>query len=717
MLSKSRRLSACFLQVFLLCLPIRLPALFAAALTESPVEAYLVSEVSSIQPGRPFTVALVLKMKPDWHVYWKNPGDSGLPTRLEWQLPPGFQAGPLLWPVPERFDSEGLVTYGYSGRVLLLTEITPPDGIMNGDRIDLSAHVEWLACRVECIPGAASLQVSLRVRPFIPLPDSAWKKQFGAARSSLPGSVAGASFRAVIAGDRLVLHGEGIAVPPGASVAFYPEDSGLIAASAAQKLSGGRAGLDLTLERAQGAPSPERLHGILVFGGAGGENHRGVQVDAPVAMRAAAPATGIAGAFSLLLALLFAFAGGVILNLMPCVLPVISLKVLSLVRQSEQEGRGAPVHGLLFSAGVLLSFWVMAAILASVRAGGRLLGWGFQLQNSSVVVVAAALFFLIALNLFGVYPIGTSLTRLGGLFRRGRGGAGSFLNGLFAAVVATPCTAPFMGAAIGYALSKPLPVIFGVFTMLGIGMAAPYLVLSAVPRLAARLPKPGPWMETLRQVMGFPMLSAVIWMVFVLSALAGGSSVIVLLSGLLAAGIGAWAWGRWGGLGLRRRTRVIAAAASVIFAVGGPVIAAGFIHGMQATTSEADFSQAWKRTTLAPRWEPWSKERVDQLRGQGTPVLIDFTARWCITCQVNERVALGNAAVTQRLAKLGVATLRADWTSGSELIARGLAAFGRASVPLYVYYPAGAEQPEILPELLTPGIVLKALDRPARASQ
>ena len=257
-------------------------------------------------------------------------------------------------------------------------------------------------------------------------------------------------------------------------------------------------------------------------------------------------------------------------------------------------------------------------------------------------------------------------------------------------------------------------MIFAVFTALGIGMAAPYLVLSAFPGLTARLPKPGPWMETLRQIMGFPMLAAVIWMVFVLSALAGGSSVIVLLSALLAAGIGAWAWGRWGGIGLRRRTRIISGVAALILAVGGPVFAAGYVRGVQVSTASAPPAQSWTRAPRAAAWEPWSQERVEQLRRQGTPVFVDFTARWCLSCQVNEQVALANASVMQRFSDLGVATLRADWTSGSDEIAQGLAAFGRASVPLYVYYSADAREPLLLPELLTPGIVLKALDRTTR---
>ena len=710
-MSIGSRRSALIVLAALLFAPIQAEAAFRGVPPANPVQARLVPEVLSVQPGKPFLIALELEMKPDWHVYWKHPGASGLPTRLDWQLPPGFRSGPLLWPIPQRFESQGLVTFGYTDKVILLTEITPPVRLVAGASLVLKARAEWLACRVECTPGVASLELTLPVAAGIPQPDTAWKDSFEAARASIPGSLPGSSFRVSVEAGQLDLHAEGIALPEDAKAAFYPEDSGMLALPTAQGLSRGAAGFDLRLQRVVGASLPDRLRGVLVIDVRGQTSPHGVLVDAPVTPVSTG---GFPGVIGFLLALLFAFAGGVILNLMPCVLPVISLKVLSLVRQSQEEGRRAPVHGMLFAGGVLVSFWFMAAILAGARAAGRLLGWGFQLQSAVVVVAAAALFFLIALNLLGVFQLGTSLTRLGGVLRGRTGAAGSFLSGLFAAIVATPCTAPFMGAALGYALSRPLPVVFGVFTALGVGMAAPYLILAAAPRLASRLPKPGPWMETLRQVMGFPMLAAVIWMLFVLSGLAGGTAVIALLAGLLAAGIGAWAWGRWGGIDRSRRTRLIAGAAALVLAVGGPIGAAAYSRGLQPASPEDALVQAPGPAGAA--WEPWSQDRVDQLRRDGTPVFIDFTARWCLSCQVNERVAFSNDTVTKRFATLGVHLLRADWTAGSDLIAAGLSAFGRASVPLYVYYPPHAVEPVLLPELLTPGIVLNALDRQAVAT-
>ncbi len=706
------RQSAFIVLTALLFVPIQAEAAFPGALPVNPVQARLVPEVLSVKAGAPFTVALELEIRPGWHVYWENPGDSGLPTKLEWQLPPGFRAGPLSWPVPQRFDSPGAVTFGYADKVLLLTKITPPDTLSTDAQVVLKARAEWLACQVECTPGAASLETSLPVTVGNPLPDPAWTHRFEAARASIPVSAPGSSFHATVAAGRLDLHAEGLVLPADAQASFYPEDPGVLSMSTPQPLSRVSSGFDLRLLQDVGAQTPDRLRGVLVVTAPGQASPRGVLVDAQVTPSSAS-AAGFPGLPGFLLALLFAFVGGVILNLMPCVLPVISLKVLSLVRQSQEEGRRAPVHGMLFAGGVLLSFWVMAALLAGARAAGRLLGWGFQLQSSAVVVAAAALFFLIALNLLGVFQLGISFTRLGGLLRGRTGAAGSFLSGLFAAIVATPCTAPFMGAALGYALSRPLPVVFGVFTALGIGMAAPYLILAAAPRLAAGLPKPGPWMETLRQVMGFPMLAAVIWMLFVLSGLAGGTAVIALLAALLAAGIGAWAWGRWGGIDRSRRTRLLAGACALVLAVGGPVGAAEYGRALQVAP-EAGLSQA--PSPAAAGWEAWSQDRVDQLRRDGVPIFVDFTARWCLSCQVNERVALANDAVMKRFAALGVHLLRADWTAGSDLIAAGLSSFGRASVPLYVYYPSHADEPVLLPELLTPGIVLSALDRQVRTS-
>jgi thiol:disulfide interchange protein DsbD len=670
----------------------------AQALEKGPVEARLAAEDLSVQPGKPFTVALRLSMDPDWHVYWKNPGDSGLPTTLDWNLPAGFRAGPLQWPVPERFVTDGLVTYGYSGHVLLMTEIIPPEGLPPGTPLTFRAQAGWLACKVECVPGKAGLEVSLPVRVGVPAADPRWAAEFKDTKSRLP-VLQGAGTYKVSADSRSVsVTWTGTPLRNGARVLFLPDAPGQVRVSSPQAANVTANSLQLRMERDAPAGSLQRLTGILVATDAGGA--QAFQVDVPV--------TEVRDrGLGFIAALLLAFVGGLILNLMPCVLPVISLKVLSFVKHGGQQGRAAAWQGLLFALGVLVSFWIVAGVLVALRSGGRLLGWGFQFQDPAVLIVTAVLFFLIGLNLFGVFEIGTALTRLGGAGRgRGAGkgsGSGSFFSGIFAAAVATPCTAPFMGVAIGYALTHSVGASFGVFTALALGMAAPYVVLSVFPGLVSRLPKPGPWMETFRQVMAFPMMGAVIWLVSILAALAGSASVVLLLAALLAAGLGAWAWGRWGALSRAAAVRVAAGLAALLLAVGGTSLAAALVPRSVPGPVPA-------AVTAAPsRWEPWSQARLDELRQAGTPVFLDFTAKWCLSCQVNEKVALDNPAVLKGFDQGGIATLRADWTDSNDAIARALAGFGRASVPLYVFYPGGGKDPVILPEILTPGIVLGAI--------
>jgi len=554
-----------------------------------PVRVELVAQSSSIRPGSPFLVAAHFRMQPGWHIYGKDPGDTGLPTAIAWELPQGFMAAELPWPRLQKFDLQGIVSSGYGGEVSLLTRITPPRTLAGGT-VTIRAHASWLACRIECTPGKADVAISLPVGPGAPLPDPRW--------------------------------------------------SALVA-----------------------APAPP-------------------------------PASG--APFGFLVALALAFIGGIILNLMPCVLPVVSLKVLSFVRNSAESPGKALQHGLVFGAGVLVSFWVIAGILVALRSAGQLVGWGFQFQSPPVVAVTASLFFLIALNLFGVFEVPSLSVR--GSVKPGL--AGSFLSGLLATAVATPCTAPFMGGALGYALSRPPAAGLGVFTALALGLAAPYVILSALPRLVARVPRPGPWMVTLRQVLAFPMLGAVIWMMYVLETQAGFPALLTLLSALLVAGLGAWIYGKWGGLERRAPSRIVSACIAVALIVGATAFSAARSAGKPDPAPARPGSS----------WQSWSPGLVDQLQAAGTPVFVDFTAKWCLTCQVNERVALRNPAVEQAFRNAGVTTLKADWTDRNDEIARTLASFGRAGVPLYVLYPRDSStSPLVLPELLTAGVVLEAV--------
>jgi thiol:disulfide interchange protein DsbD len=590
----------------------------------SPVRASLAAEAPTLRQGEVFIADIILEIEPGWHVYGPSSGASGtsvgLPTTVIWDLPPGFTALPPEWPRMERFSYGGIDSWGYSGTLLVRNGIRAPESFAAGAAVSLKAKVEWLACRVECMPGEASLELSLPV--------------------------------AAAAGPKAT-------VPKGVGLAM---------------------------------------------------------------------------------ALLLAFTGGLILNLMPCVLPVLSLKALSLAKSAgagsgreaqalsprghvtasakaqalSPAGAGHLSQGLYFTAGVLVSFWLFAGILLALRAGGQAAGWGFQLQDPVFVVAAAAVFFLVALNLFGVFEVGASLTRLGSV-GKGRGdAASSFLSGLFTTAVATPCTAPFMGVAVGYALSHNAAVALGVFTALGLGMAAPLLAISAIPGLARRLPKAGAWMVTFRQILGFPMMAAVVWMTFVLAGLGGVSAVLSLLGGLLSAGMGAWVWGTWGRFDRSGRVKIVAAAFALALAAGGIAWSMGAAaHARADAIGRATGPKAASPGNEANNdgfWQPWSEDRLADLRSRGVPVFVDFTAAWCLSCQVNEAVALNDAALRSRFAELGVAPLKADWTAKDEAIGRALAALGRASVPVYALYPPGAASPILLPEVITPAIVLHYLD-------
>jgi len=410
------------------------------------------------------------------------------------------------------------------------------------------------------------------------------------------------------------------------------------------------------------------------------------------------------GLNNLWLALLFAFLGGLILNLMPCVLPVLSIKILSFVKEASDHKGRALSGGLMFSAGILVSFWILAGTLIALRAGGEQLGWGFQLQSPIFLTILASFIFLFGLSLLGVFEIGTSLTGAGNIAASRSGRMSSFLSGVTAVVVATPCTAPFMGSALGYALSQSYVVSLAIFSALGLGLALPYVILSASPRLMRFVPRPGPWMETLKHIMGFLLMATVVWLSWVLALQAGATAIALFLMGLVLLGVGAWLWGRWGTPVTTGRLKVAARVLTVFF------LLAGFGIGLYGTSFDAPIT-AKTNNSDGLAWESFSQKKLDQLTASGQPVFVDFTAAWCLSCQVNEKVALNSEDVVKKFEELGVATLKADWTSYNEEITKALAEHGRNSVPLYVLYIKGkTNSPIILPEILTPGVVLKALE-------
>jgi len=663
-------------------------------------DATLVAEVASIQPGQPFTVALRLTTDEGWHSYWRNAGDAGSATIITWQLPAGFTAGEIQWPFPERIVDPPLVSYGYSGEVLLLVDITPP-AELTWSRAELRATADWVVCERICLPATADVQLDLPVRNRPSAPDERWGARIATSRARHPLASADWRLSASHTDSGYELHG----TPPDGwtglldGLYFFATDAGVISYAALQSLSQDRGTFRLALTRSEfpvGAVS--RLRGVAVLpeGTAWNEaSARALAVDLPLDVEPAS-AEGSAQRVTLAVALVFALLGGLLLNLMPCVFPVLSIKILGIVEHGGADRSRVRAHGLAFAGGVIVAFWALAALLITVRAGGTQLGWGFQLQSPPFVAFLAGLFFLLGLSLMDVFAVGTSLTRLGGLESRW-GYAGSALSGVLATIIATPCIAPFMGTALGFTLTQPAAPTFLVFGTLGVGMAVPYVVLSLEPRLLQRLPRPGPWMQTLRQILAFPLFATAVWLVWVFGRQTSVDGVTNLLTALLALGFAAWIVGRWNRLTVSRRAYVVTRTLAVA-ALGLAVwfAARGTRDGSAAATAD--------------RWEPYSTTAVAAHRAAGRAVFVDFTADWCLTCKVNERVVLETEEIRSAFEDRGVALLKADWTRRDPEVTAALASFGSSGVPLYVLYPADAQRsPMVLPVILTKRIVLDAL--------
>jgi thiol:disulfide interchange protein DsbD len=673
----------------------------AAPVRKGAVEAELVPAVAGVQPGQPFEVALRLAHDPEWHSYWIYSG-TGYPTTIKWTLPPGWRAGDIQWPVPRVLkDAHGAITgNGYDGEVFLLVTLTPPAGLAPGINVTLQAAVEWLMCKEVCMPGDAKLELTLPVVSGPTPPDAQWGAKLAAAHGQLPHASAGWQFTATRATKTVTL-----TFRPPAGTAFTPADfhffadDGLIAYDQPQPVRAGTDGafvMDLTIDSA-GPQNPTRLYGVLALA----KGHvPGVRVEVPFNAADAAqgskfqvPGSKMAGGAgsSFLGTLVLALAGGLILNLMPCVFPVLGIKILGFVNQAGADRRKVTRHGLVFAAGVLISFWVLASLLIALRAAGRELGWGFQLQEPGFVFALAVLLLVFALNLSGLFEVGLSATGVGAQLQMKSGYTGSFFTGVLATVVATPCSAPFLAPALGAALTLSPVESLAVFTAIAVGLCVPYLLLSLFPGAVRFLPKPGAWMETFKQLMAFPLYATVGFLVWVLAAQTPDTGLLQVLFGLVLVAMAAWAYGRWtqhGGSPARRRFG--AALAAVLFGLG---VAWGY---PRAPSQEIV-------------WQTWSPEAVTQLRAEGKVIYVDFTARWCATCQSNKALVFSSAKVRAALRQHGVVLLRADWTNKDPRITEALAGFHRSAVPFDLIYAPGHDAPVILPELLTPDLVLDAL--------
>jgi thiol:disulfide interchange protein/DsbC/DsbD-like thiol-disulfide interchange protein len=660
------------------------------------------------------TVALRLKMEKHWHTYWRNPGDSGLPTRITWTLPQGFSAGPIQWPAPRRINVGPLTNFGYEGEILLLTDIQVPANLVAGSAVPITARADWLVCEEICIPGDATFSFMLPVSNDPAAADPKWAKAIERTREQLPRGLEGWNLDAYLRGDDLVLRlSSGQArVMRIHNLTLFPDQDGWIENASPQRMIRTAGGYEVRVASAAaiGAKSGP-LTGLIVAepGLAKGIAAAEVQVQVESASALAdeireQPALSPFADVGLLAALGLALLGGVILNLMPCVFPVVTIKILSFVEQARGKPARLRAHGLAFAAGVMVSFWVVAGILLVMRAQGEALGWGYQLQSPPVVAALALLFFVLALNLSGLFQVGSSLQSLAGKLRVRNDYADSALSGLVATLVATPCTAPFMGAALGFALTRPAIEAMLVFSALALGMAAPYLLLCFWPALIRRIPRPGRWMETLKQVLAFPLYLTVVWLAWVLGRQAGVDAVARLLAGLTLIAAALWLIGRWrGSTETGKRATMIAA---LVLAAAGCVFAWPGNNTVQAETEQV--GGAWKR---------WSPEALASARAEGRAVFVDFTAAWCVTCQVNKRLVLESDVLHARFEQRNVVRLRADWTNQDAQITAALRDLGRIGVPVYAVYAAGSQgAPTLLPELLTQERVLRAIDEAAPPS-
>ena len=670
----------------------------AAQVDSGPkVHARLIAESTTVAPGGTIMVAFEQVIRPHWHTYWINPGDVGQPTTLTWSLPGGWKAGGLQWPYPMRLPVGPFMDYGYEGKVWILTHLTAPSEAKPGDSVMLKAVASWLVCKEICIPEDATLSLPLKIGP--PSIDPASAAAFAAARARLPVPSPWNTRYALSSALDLYVAAKSLARARPVSAQFFPLEPGLINAPAKQTLGFSRDGLVLRMTAGKHLVSKGGvLAGVLVLASSDGS----VQALDVKALPGEVPSaefgeTDAKGDIGLVLALFFAFVGGLILNLMPCVLPVLAMKAFALSSQAGRDRTEAVRESLAYGVGAILSFVGLGALLLALRAGGQAIGWGFQLQEPIVVASFALLMFAVGLNLSGVFELaafggGEGLTRAGGE-------TGSFFTGVLAVAVAAPCTAPFMAAALGYGLTQPAVVSLAIFAVLGLGFAAPFVLIGISPALMRALPKPGAWMIRLKQGLAFAMYGTAAWLVWVLAQQAGANAVASALAAMVAAGFAAWAWGT--SRSASPRGRGIGALITLV----ALVVAFSCLAFLKSSPQQADGSINLTGL-VSVRYSP---ERLAALRAQNRPVFVNVTAAWCITCLVNDEAALSGARVHAAFAQKNVAYVVADWTRRDPEITKLLAAHGRNGVPLYLYYAPGASDPTVLPQILTEGAVLAAL--------
>jgi thiol:disulfide interchange protein/DsbC/DsbD-like thiol-disulfide interchange protein len=669
------------------------------------VKAELLADTTAVVPGKPFTVGLLLRMVPGWHTYWRFSGDAGLPTELKWKLPPGWKVGEIQWPTPlKTIDPGDIETYGYENEVLLMQEITPPAKIADPS-VKLSADASWLVCEKICIPGNATVQMDL---PTSTTSQPANTELFERYRRLLPqqwpgSNVATTSWSRAGSNLNLKVTSETLAKYPAVDFFPLPDEGIVVGHPEVESRNKNEVVFRVPIE----SGNSSSLLGLLVFSQEpNGDDRAAWQLPTPSLVSGAGPAPA-RGVFTFLL---FGFLGGILLNLMPCVLPVISLKIFGFIQHAGQSRRKILRSGTAFTAGIFAWFVGLALLLIALKGAGRDLTWGgFQFTNAYFVLALSVIVLVFALNLFGVFEISLPQSMTRGLLSSSerKDDLGSFFQGVFATVLATPCTAPFLGTALGFAFAQSPGVILAMFVAIAAGMSAPYLLLSAQPAWLRFLPKPGPWMLHMKQFMGFLLLATLLFLLYVLGAQRGVEGAIWASCFLLVISVACWLKGAFVLPTASVLKRSVVLVLMLVLVLGSGIY---FIGGKFRATNLASGDSR-------PRgdWQAFTPERLQAELDQGHSVFIDFTAAWCITCKFNEANVLESAEVREAFQRHAIVKLKADWTNGDPAITKVLQQFGRPGVPLYVLYPGKNQEPIVFPELLTKSMVLEKLEQTARA--
>ena len=699
----------------------------------------LLADRQSIAPGERFSVGLLMHMDQGWHTYWRNPGEAGLATRISWSLPEGFVAQEIRWPLPHKFlDSGDVLTYGYADEVMLIVDISPPATLSPGSSVTLKGKASWLECEAICVPGEAPVELTLPVTGRSGAPANAALFERWSGRVP-PAYRPGGSIRLSTAFEAQKVDITLVAESPARFSTrskegpdFYPAESDdLLIGRTAVASSADTVRLSVPVSAVQEKAAAAVLRGVILYTPSG-ESPRAQSIEIPLSAEFLSHAAQGSGTPSILdrtftltrapgsagdiaLYLLFALIGGLILNIMPCVLPVIALKVFGLVKMAGDQPRRIARLGWAFSAGILASFLALALLIVLLQAAGQQVGWGFQFQEPRFVIAMAAIVFAFGLSLFGVFeiqPPRAAVEKVGGMVEaqraHGKGYGASFAEGIFATVLATPCTAPFLGSALGFAFSQRWWTILLVFTFVAIGMALPYLILTARPAYLRYLPKGGAWMETVKQFMGFLMMATLLWLLYVLGKQLGMEALVWTGAFLLSLGVACWIVGRFATLSASRRSYWLSWLLAIVVSAGGYLV---FLEGeLNIGEAIAGVSDAPADSSALIDWRPYSLAGLQEAISGDSPVFVDFTAEWCLTCKVNEKTVLNSRSVVDTFRALRVVAIRADWTRRNPELTRLIAKFGRSGVPLYVIFPPGKpDAPVVLPEVISTSVVIDAL--------